>query len=391
MSASPPDVTSIAVLGAGSMGHGIAEVAALAGYEVRLRDIDEETVGRGYDRLTWSVEKLAESGRLTDDEATATLERIEPIVDLGTALDGVDVVIEAVPERLDLKKQVFAEVVDHAPADALFATNTSTLSITELAAATDRPADFCGMHFFNPPVRMPLVEVVAGEQTSEETLARATALVDSFEKTPIRVHRDEPGFVVNRVLVPLLNEAGWLVEMDAASVAEVDSTAKHDLELPMGCFELLDQIGIDVIVDVLDYMAATLGDGYRSCPQFTARVEDADFGKKSGRGFYDWEDGGASIPVDEGRTVVRDRLVAVAINETAKLVAADVAPPETVDEGLVLGAGFPVGPTELAAGVGYQRTYDTLAELFAETGLARYEPHEQHEQWANQGGPDIPA
>ncbi|MDS0477032.1 3-hydroxyacyl-CoA dehydrogenase [Natrinema sp. 1APR25-10V2] len=382
------EIDTIAVIGAGSMGHGIAEVAALSGYTIHLRDVSGDLVRDGYDRIEQSLTKLVDAGRIAEDDAAAALERIETFVDVEAAVRDADVVIEAVPERMALKKDVYRELDAHAPDDVVYATNTSTLSISELSETVDDPARFCGMHFFNPPVRMPLVEVIRGEHTAEETLDLAEALTESFDKTPIRVRKDTPGFIVNRVLVPMLNEAAWIVHEDDATVAEVDSTAKFGLDLPMGCFELCDQIGIDVAVDVLEYMHETLGEGYAPCPLLEAKVEDGAFGKKAGRGFYDWEDSGADVPNDAVREEIEARLVAVGINEAAKLVAADAADPNEIDEGLRLGAGFPEGPTRLAAEHGYDRLRDLLIALHDETGAVRYAPADRLEEWAIEGGPD---
>jgi enoyl-CoA hydratase/3-hydroxyacyl-CoA dehydrogenase len=383
-------IDTIAVIGAGNMGHGIAEVAALSGYDVHLRDISEDLVEEGYEQIEWSLEKLESDGRISGEEATATLDRIGTFVDIEATLEDVDVVIEVVPERMDIKKEVYRELDEHAD-DVTFATNTSTLSITELSEVVSDPERFCGMHFFNPPMRMPLVEVIRGEHTSEETLDLAEGLAESFDKTPIRVRKDTPGFVVNRVLVPMLNEAAWIVHEDDATVAEVDSTAKYGLELPMGCFELCDQVGIDVAVDVLEYMHETLGEGYAPSPVLEAKVDEGAFGKKTGRGFYDWEAGGADIPSDAGSDAIAERLVAVAINEAAKLVAADAADPGEIDEGLLLGAGFPEGPTRMAAEIGYDRLHEVLTALYDETGAARYEPADRLGTWADAGGPETDA
>jgi len=381
-----PDIDTIAVIGAGSMGHGIAEVAALAGYTVHLRDVSEELVQQGYEQIEQSLSRLVDSKQVGKKEAESTLERIETVVDIEETLEGVDAVIEAVPERMDIKKDVYGELDEYAADDVLFATNTSTLSITELSEVVDDPTQFCGMHFFNPPVRMPLVEVIRGEHTSEETLERAEDLAQSFDKTPIRVRKDTPGFIVNRVLVPMLNEAAWIVHDDEATVDEVDSTAKFRLDLPMGMFELCDQIGIDVAVDVLEYMHKTLGDGYVPCPLLERMVEDEKLGKKTGQGFYDWEDGGAEIPSDAGREELETRLVAVVINEAAKLVESDVTDPDEIDEGLQLGAGFPEGPTRMAAELGYGRLRDVLRALHSESKAVRYMPSNRLEMWAEEGG-----
>ena len=380
------DIETIAVLGAGNMGHGIAEVAALAGYEVRLRDINEELVENGYDQLEWSVGKLEEKGQLSEEEAEAALDRVTPLVDLEETVSGTDFIIEVVPEKMDIKQDVYGEVEQFAPEDALFATNTSSLSITDLAEVTERPEQFCGMHFFNPPVRMQLVEVISGEHTTDETLDTVEALAEEFGKTPVRVRKDSPGFIVNRVLVPLMNEAAWLVEEDVATMAEVDSTTKFDMGLPMGSFELADQVGIDVGYHVLEYMHETLGDAYEPCPLLESKVESEELGKKTGKGFYDYENGdGADIPTDAGSDEIESRLLAVMANEVAKLVGNDVAPAEDIDEAVMLGAGFPEGPAKLADSAGLDSLHETLDELHEETGAARYEPADALEERAGEG------
>jgi enoyl-CoA hydratase/3-hydroxyacyl-CoA dehydrogenase len=368
------DIETVAVLGAGNMGHGIAEVAALAGFPVNMRDIEEEFVQEGYDSIEWSLGKLAEHDQLTDEEADAALERVTPLVDLGEAVGDADLVIEAVPERMDVKREVYGEVEEHAPDRAIFASNTSSLSITELSEATERQERFCGMHFFNPPVRMDLIEVISGEYTAEETLDTVEALAAELGKTPVRVRKDSPGFIVNRVLIPLLNESAWLVESGEATIAEVDATTKFDMGLPMGAFELADQVGIDVAVDVLAYMESVLGEPYAACPLLTEKVEAGDLGKKAGEGFYDYEDGGVEIPNDAGREDVGTRLTAVMANEVAKLVGGDVADPDAIDEAMQLGAGFPEGPASRADDAGLGTLAEALEDLYAETGEPRFEP-----------------
>ena len=381
------DVQRVTVLGAGNMGHGIAEVAALAGYEVSLRDINEELVEGGYDQIEWSLGKLAEKDRIGDDEADAALDRVEAFVDLGDALDDADVVVEVVPEKMAIKKDVYDEVIEHAPDEAVFVTNTSSLSITELSEVTDRPERFCGMHFFNPPVRMDLVEVISGKHTSEETLELIEGLAESMGKTPVRVRKDSPGFIVNRILVPLMNEAAWIVESGDATMEAVDSTTKFDMGLPMGSFELADQVGIDVGYHVLEYMHEVLGDAYRPCPLLGEKVEAEDLGKKTGKGFYDYEDGdGAQIPSDAVDEDVRRRLLAVMANETAGLIGDDVADADDIDEAVKLGAGFPDGPAKLADEEGLDALVETLDALAEETGEVRYEAADYLREAAEAGG-----
>ncbi|PSP84637.1 3-hydroxyacyl-CoA dehydrogenase [Halobacteriales archaeon QS_1_68_17] len=380
------DIDTVAVLGAGNMGHGIAEVAALAGYEVHMRDIKEEFVQDGYDNIEWSLNKLAEKDRLTDEEASAALDRVTPLVDVEAAVADAQVVIEAVPEKMEIKKDVYGEVDEYAPPEAVFATNTSSLSITELSEVTSRPEQFCGMHFFNPPVRMDLVEVISGAHTADDTLDLIEALAEDFGKTPVRVRKDSPGFIVNRVLVPMLNEAAWLVETDEATVAEVDSTTTFDMGLPMGAFELSDQVGLDVSLDVLDYMHETLGDAYEPCPLLERKVEADELGKKAGQGFYDYDDGGVEIPSDAGREDVERTLAALMANEVAKLVGGDVAPPGDIDRAMQLGAGFPDGPAKLADSAGLDALVETLEERHDETGAARYEVSDTLRERAEAGG-----
>lgn len=383
------DVDTIAVLGAGTMGHGIAELAALAGYDVHLQDVSRELVQKGYEHIEWSLEKLTNSGQLEEDAATAAFDRITTFTELNPAVEDVDVVIEAIPEEIELKNELFAEVEIAAPDRTIFASNTSTLSITDLSEATDRPEQVCGMHFFNPPVRMQLVEVISGSHTADETLDLVEGLASTLDKTPIRVQKDVPGFVVNRVLVPMLNEAAWIVETETGTIAEVDSTAKHDLRLPMGCFELADQIGIDVAVDVLEYMHEGLGRGYEPCPLFLEQVETGNYGQKTGEGFYNYEEEGVNISSGTESDEIAVRLVGIAVNETAKLVANDVATADDIDEAVILGAGFEKGPTALAADIGFGGVYEALVDLFDKTGAKRYEPSSQLAEWAEAGGLNI--
>ncbi|PSP85484.1 3-hydroxyacyl-CoA dehydrogenase [Halobacteriales archaeon QS_6_64_34] len=380
------DIETVAVLGAGNMGHGIAEVAALSGYEVRMRDIKEEFVQDGYDNIEWSLNKLAEKDQLTQAEADEALDRVTPLVDVEDAVGDADVVIEAVPEKMEIKKDVYTDVEQYAPDEAIFATNTSSLSITELSEVTERPEQFCGMHFFNPPVRMQLVEVITGAHTSDETLDTIEDLAEEFGKSPVRVRKDSPGFIVNRILVPLMNEACWLVHDDVATIAEVDSTTKFDIGLPMGALELSDQVGNDVGLHVLEYMHEILGEAYDPCPLLEAKVEDEKLGKKTGEGFYDYENGGADIPRDQSSEAVKNRLFAVMANETGTLVENDVAPAADIDEAVMLGGGFPEGPAKLADKAGLETLVETLAEVYDQTGAERYELSDGLANAAAEGG-----
>ncbi|PSP75113.1 3-hydroxyacyl-CoA dehydrogenase [Halobacteriales archaeon QS_1_68_20] len=381
------DVNTIAVLGAGNMGHGIAEVAALAGYEVRMRDIKQEFVQDGYESIEWSLNKLAEKERISQEQADAALDRVTPLVDFEEAVDDVDFVVEAVPEKMEIKTDVYEELEEYAPDEAVFASNTSSLSITDLSEATERPERFCGMHFFNPPVRMQLVEVISGAHTEDWVLDLTEDLAEDFGKTPVRVRKDSPGFIVNRVAVPLMNEVAWLVHDGEATVEEIDSTTKHDMGLPMGSFELADYVGIDVSHDVLTYVESVLGEAYEPCPLLEGKVENEELGQKTGKGFYDYEDGeGVEIPMDEGREDVEAILLAVQANEVAKLIGEDVADADEIDDAVMLGLGYPEGPAKMADEYGLDELVETLEERQEESGHPRYEVADYLREAAEAGG-----
>ena len=380
------DVTQIAVLGAGNMGHGIAEVAALAGYPVTMRDVEREHVEAGYESIEWSLKQLADRGSVDEDEVETILDRIDPVVDLAAAVGDADVIIEAVPEQRSIKTDVYAGALEHAPEDAILASNTSSLSITDLASVTDRPDRFCGMHFFNPPVRMPLVEVIAGAETTSETLDLVEALAEDLDKEPVRVRKDSPGFVVNRILIPFVNEAAWLLESGVASIETVDATVTADLDLPMGAFELADQIGIDVIVHILEHLHETLGEAYRPAPALLERADAETLGTKTGTGFYDYDDGGATYASATPDDAVRQRLLAIAANETADLIGDDVADAAAIDRAMCLGAGFTTGPATLADVEGVDTLVAVLDTLAAETDAARYGAADALREAATAGG-----
>ncbi len=380
------EIEVITVLGAGTMGHGIAEVAALSGYEVRLRDINEDLVQDGYEQIEWSLDKLAENEFIGEDDAEGAKAAITPIVDLEEAVGDADVVIEAIVEDMDVKKDVYSDLDAAAPDRTIFASNTSSLSITEIASATERPEQVCGMHFFNPPVRMDLVEVISGAETADETTETIADLAESLGKTPIHVHKDSPGFVVNRILIPLMNEASWMVSDGFATVAEIDSTTSYDMGHPMGAFELADQVGHDVTLHVLEYMHEELGDAYEPAPILEEKVKNDELGRKTGKGFYDYEDGGVDVPPDQGREDVADRLLATMANEIGKLRDANVAALDAIEQGLKLGAGYPEGPARTVDDAGLDHLIDVLEERHEATGAARYEVSDGLREAADAGG-----
>jgi enoyl-CoA hydratase/3-hydroxyacyl-CoA dehydrogenase len=284
-------ISTVAVVGAGIMGHGIAEVTALAGYQVILQDIDEEMVAEGYSNIVSSLPKLRDNGQI-DDTPEEVLARIETTTTVEKAAMDADLVIEAAPEDLDLKHEVFAELDRVSPGDAILASNTSSLPVSDIATATTRPAQVLGLHFFNPPVNMDLVEVIYGSDTSDATAQRCYEFVESIEKTPIYVRKDIRGFVVSTALSPFLSEPMWMVSMGEATIQDADVTMVFKRGYPMGPFELADMTGIDVGYHVRQEA------GKPSEPIREEKMENEEFGKKTGKGFYDYEDGPG---VDYGR------------------------------------------------------------------------------------------
>ncbi|MFC7226428.1 3-hydroxyacyl-CoA dehydrogenase NAD-binding domain-containing protein [Salinirubellus salinus] len=363
------DIDRVTVLGAGNMGHGITEVVAIAGYEVTMRDIEQDLVDDGYESIQWSLEKLSEKG-LIDEDPEDVMSRVSTEVDLETAVEDADLVIEAAPEQMSLKKDIFGDLDEFTHEDCILASNTSSLSITEIATATSRPEKVCGMHFFNPPVKMDLVEVIYGEETSDETAETVYEFTEAIGKTPIYVRKDVNGFVVNSVLGPFGDEAGWIVSAGEATIREVDATMVHERGYPMGPFELGDLTGIDIGYHVRKEAGKDVP------PIVEEKVEAEELGQKTGKGYYDYEDGdGADYgPDDVSGEFDWLRIEARIINEAAKLIGNDVATPEAIDTGLRLGAGFPEGPCRRADKLGLDTVLEKLQEQHEATGEERYEP-----------------
>jgi 3-hydroxybutyryl-CoA dehydrogenase len=282
------DVRNIAVIGSGIMGAGIAQVCALAGYRVAMRDVGEAYLQKGMEAIRSSLKKGVERGKLTQERADAAVAGIRTTLNLAEAVKEANVVIEAVPENIELKKQVFKELDELSPEDAILATNTSSFSITEIASATKRPDRVVGMHFFNPVPIMNLVEVIRGASTSDQTIQAVRGLATRLGKTPVEVN-EAPGFVVNRLLAPFLNEAIFCLMEGTAEAKDIDTAIKLGLNHPMGPLELADLVGLDTTLAILDYMHEETGDPkYRPCPLLRKMVRAGHLGRKSGRGFYDY-------------------------------------------------------------------------------------------------------
>ena len=279
------EIKTVGVLGAGTMGNGIAHVFAKFGYHVVLRDIDQRFLDRALDTIAKNLDREIKKGIVPEAQKPAILARIRPTTD-ATVLAQADFVVEAVPEDADLKKRVLHEVDAIVRPEVILASNTSSISITALGATTRRPECFLGMHFMNPVPVMKLVEVIRGLQTSEETFAATMELCRKLDKTPVAVN-DAPGFVSNRVLMPMINEAAYCVMEGVATPETVDEVMKLGMNHPMGPLALADLIGLDVCLDIMEVLYEGFGDSkYRPCPLLRKMVAAGWLGRKSGRGFY---------------------------------------------------------------------------------------------------------
>jgi 3-hydroxybutyryl-CoA dehydrogenase len=283
------EVRKIAVLGAGLMGHGIAQVAAQFGkFEVSLRDVEQRFIDNGIAMIRESLTRFQKKGQMTEEEMNAILARIHPTLDLKEAVSNADLIIEAVPENVELKKATFREVDTYAPSHAVIASNTSSISITEIASATKRPEKVCGMHFFNPPQVMKLVEVIKGAKTSEETIKTAMEVSQKMGKETVLVKKDTPGFIVNRILIPALNEAVSLYWEGVADRDDIDKAIRLGLNWPMGPLMLLDYVGLDTTLAVAELLTRELDPKYHPNIGLRQMVRAQLLGRKTGKGFYDW-------------------------------------------------------------------------------------------------------
>jgi 3-hydroxybutyryl-CoA dehydrogenase len=280
-------VRTITVLGAGTMGHGIAHAAASSGFETRMYDVSDAAVSKGRAQIESVFKKSVELGKATAADADASLARLSATTDLAAALAGTDFVIEAAPEKIDLKIDLMAAIDRHAPADAVVSTNTSALSITEMAGASKNASRVAGMHFFNPVHRMKLVEIVRALESSPEALETVEAVARRMGKDTVVV-RESPGFITSRVNASIGNEAFFMLMEGVASARDIDKALKLGLNHPMGPFELGDLVGLDTRLSILEYLHRSLGEKYRPCPLLAQYVKAGRLGRKVGRGVYEY-------------------------------------------------------------------------------------------------------
>ena len=369
-------INQITVLGSGIMGHGIAQISAMAGYNVILRDIEQAFLDKAMDKIKWSINKLVEKQKISQSEAEKIINRIHPVVDLEQSLKNSNLIIEAVPEDLNLKKRVYEEIEKFATDDMIFASNTSTLPISEISAFTSRPDKFIGLHFFNPPQLMPLVEIIPGSKTEQQVTDLAINLVKEVKKTPILCKKDVPGFIVNRIFIPLVHEAAYCLDRSGASMVEVDSASKYKMALPMGIFELADYTGMDVIHKATSEMYSRDKKVIFPHPKIQQLYENKELGQKTGKGFYQYQgDNYERVQLTEEAAEKFDPipLVSVAVNNASWLISNGVCTREELEQALKLGMGLKRELFTTAETVGIENIVNTLKALQTKYG-SFYEP-----------------
>ena len=370
------EIKNITVLGSGIMGHGIAQVSAMAGYNVVLRDIEQKFLDKAIEKIKWSLDKLVSKEKISENERDDIFSRIKPIVDLKDAVHDCDLVIEAVPEIMDLKKKVYAELDKAAGEQVIFASNTSTLPITEIANTISRPKKFIGIHFFNPPQLMKLVEVIPGQETSDEITNLTINFVKSVNKVPVTCRKDVPGFIVNRLFIPLVHEACYVMERQKIQQTEIDSAVKFNLGFPMGIFELADFTGLDVIHKATLEMHAR--DKKVILPHTTIEqlFNEKKLGQKSGEGFYKYSDDKyerISLSKELAEKCDPVQIIANILNNAAWLVTNNASDIDEIEKAANLGLGLKKPLFKTANEIGMKKIVEELKKLSDKHG-AFYEP-----------------
>jgi 3-hydroxybutyryl-CoA dehydrogenase len=381
-------VSRIAVIGAGTMGRGIAQVAALGGYETVLYDVSPELAETGAAALREALDKGAARGRWSADDAAAAASRVETATELED-LHGCEMAIEAAPERVELKREIFTGLAGVLGPEAVLATNTSSLRVSEIAAGVPGPERVVGMHFFNPPALMKLVEVVAAERSSEQALATTTEVAERTGRTPIRA-KDSPGFVANRLARPFSLESLRMLGDGVADAATIDRVVRLGGGFRMGPFELLDLIGLDVNLEIARSFFQQGGEPerWRPSPIQEELVAEGRLGRKSGRGYQEYGEGSGRDPdpelgieaptldpdelakIDPAAGEILTRLFAQIANEAAFALEEEIASPEDMETAMRLGFNWPLGPLGFAELIGPDRAADLLERLEAEKGPA---------------------
>jgi enoyl-CoA hydratase / 3-hydroxyacyl-CoA dehydrogenase len=365
------EINKITVLGSGIMGHGIAQISAMAGFEVTLRDVDTKFLDSAMSKIKWSLDKLVEKQKITQADSETVYSRIHPVVDLKQALSGADLLIEAVPEDMELKKKVYLDVDKHSDSKTIYASNTSTLPISEISSLTNRSTRFIGLHFFNPPQLMKLVEVIPGITTDQQIIKVGMDFVKRVGKEPVLCRKDVPGFIVNRIFIPLIHEAAYCLDRDGPSMTQIDSAVKFRLSFPMGIFELADYTGLDVIHKATSEMFSRDKKVIFPHPRIKELFEQGKYGKKSGSGFYSYSGEQyerVSLSEEDSNAYDPIKLLAVALNNAAWLITNKVCSLEDLEIALKLGMGLRNPLFRTGEQFGIKRVVDTLQDLHAKYG-----------------------
>ncbi|HXU95721.1 MAG TPA: 3-hydroxyacyl-CoA dehydrogenase family protein [Candidatus Nitrosotalea sp.] len=368
-------IKNITVLGSGIMGHGIAQVSAMAGYAVVLRDIEQQFLDKAMEKIKWSLDKLVSKQKITEQQGMEIFSRIKPVVDLKEALKDCDLMIEVVPEIMDLKKKVYAEVDKVALSKTVFASNTSTLPITEIASTTSRPERFIGIHFFNPPQLMKLVEVIPGQKTAKELVDTTINFVRSVSKEPVLCKKDVPGFIVNRLFIPLVHEAAYAMDRTGATKEEIDSAVKFKLHFPMGIFELADFTGMDVIHKATIEMHSRDNKVINPHPLIEKLYNEKKLGQKSGEGFYKYsQEQYERINLSEelANKFNPTQLLGNILNNAAWLVTNKASDVPEIEKALSLGMGLKKPLFDTAKEFGIKNIVQELQNLSKQNKF--YEP-----------------
>ena len=369
-------IKNITVLGSGIMGHGIAQVSAMSGYNVVLRDIEQQFLDKAMEKIKWSLDKLVSKEKISQKQASDIYSRIKPVVDLKESVKECDLVIEAVPEIMELKKKVYVELDSAAAENVVFASNTSTLPITEIANTTSRPEKFIGIHFFNPPQLMKLVEVIPGQKTSQEIVKLTNEYVESVKKVPVVCRKDVPGFIVNRLFIPLVHEACYVMERQHLQLTEVDSAVKFKLGFPMGIFELADFTGMDVIHKATIEMHLRDKKVIRPHPTIEKLYNEKKLGQKTGEGFYKYSDDKyerVSLSEELAEKCDPKQILANILNNAAWLVTQKASDIEEIEKAANLGLGLKKPLFETAKEYGISNIVTELKQLAEKYGKF-YEP-----------------
>jgi enoyl-CoA hydratase/3-hydroxyacyl-CoA dehydrogenase len=364
-------IEKITVLGSGIMGHGIAQISAMSGYRVILRDIEKQFLDKAMEKVKWSLKKLSEKNKITNDQVIEFYNNITPVVDLKEAVKETDLIIEAVPEDYNLKKSVYSELDKITDEKTIYASNTSTLPITELSRLIKNPKRFIGVHFFNPPQLMKLVEIIPGMETNSSITNEVNNFVKKLNKTPILCRKDVAGFIVNRVFIPLVHEAAYSLDRDNVSLEIIDSAIKYKLDFPMGIFELADYTGLDVIYKATYEMSQRDKKVILPHPEIKELYDLKYYGQKSGKGFYDYKgDKYERIDLSEEKALKYDpiSILGVASNNASWLISNEVCSKEDLENALKLGMGLKTEIFKLIEKFGVQKIVDELKRLEGKYG-----------------------